>query len=218
MPTTAIWRDEFCNQLVSREIKVSWRTDARPSECKPEILRRLKEAGCDTIMLGVETLDQDIAHKVKGWISPEELKRCAENIRHEGMVLIPVFFVGFPWDSDKTLSSIESILKQVPLPSFILKQVRPWPGTPLYGECKELQLLNRQLEIDDFVHSDYPVIDTLYLSREQVERWKDRIRRSAIFNWRYIFRFLLERRHITKRQARLFLELIVHRKADWYEK
>ena len=99
-----------------------------------------------------------------------------------------------------------------------IKQVRPWPGTPLYQEFKELKLLNRELGIDDYVHSDYPVVNTLYLTREQLEQWKERIRRSAILNPRYIWRFLLERRQVSIRQAKLFLQLSVGKRGDWYER
>ncbi len=218
MPTAAEWRDEFCAQLVSRGIEVSWRTDAHLRECDPGVLRRLKEAGCDAIMLGVESLDNDIARKVKGGISPEQLKACAENLKEAGIVLVPVFHIGFPWDSDETLSKLARFLKDVPLPSFILKQVRPWPGTLLYQEFKELGLLDRDLGINDYVHSDYPLAGTLYLSREQVEQWKHSIRRSAILNPRYIWRFLLERKRVTARQAGLFLRLTLGGRGDWYEK
>jgi len=40
MPTTARWRDELCDELVSRKVEVSWRTDAKLGECNSETLRR----------------------------------------------------------------------------------------------------------------------------------------------------------------------------------
>jgi hypothetical protein len=129
-----------------------------------------------------------------------------------------VFHIGFPWDSNLTLAKIDTFLKQVPLPSFILKQVRPWPGTRLYQDCKELAVLKRDLNIDDYVHSDYPILDTLYLSREEIEGWKHRIRKDTILNWRYIFSFLLERKQISARQIRLFLNLILGNKEGWDER
>ena len=104
-------------------------------------------------------------------------------------------------------------------PTFlILKQVRPWPGTPLYREFEELGLINRKLGIDDYIHSDYPIVDTLYLTREQLEQWKEKIRRSTILNSHYIWNFLRERRHVSIKQAQQFLKLVIGKSVDWYEK
>ena len=215
MPTTAQWRDALCDQLIARKIRVSWRTDAKLQQCNAGTLKKLKAAGCDSIMLAVETLNADVKGKVKGGTSHQRLKTGIENIKRAGMVPIPVFFIGFPWDSSETLAEIDAFLREVAVPSFILKQVRPWRGTTLYQDCKELGLLERDLGIDDYVHSDNPVVDTLYLSRDEIMEWKYRMRRDAILNWRYIRSFLFERRRVTLRQAGLFLRLAAGRKGGW---
>ncbi len=215
MPTIAEWREALCDRLIARNVKVSWRTDAKLQQCSPDTLKKLKAAGCASIMLVVETLDSGVGGKVRGGISHRNLKTGIENIKGAGIVPIPVFFIGFPWDSSETLAEVESFLKEVAVPSFILKQVRPWSGTALYEDCKELGLLKRDLGIDDYVHSDNPVIDTLYLSREEIMEWKYRIRRGAILNWRYIFSFMFERKRVTSRQAGLFLRLVAGSKGGW---
>jgi radical SAM superfamily enzyme YgiQ (UPF0313 family) len=217
MLTMAQWREEFCDQLMARKIKVSWRTDARLEQCNVETLRKLKDAGCNALMLAVETLDGDILQKVKGDTSPQRLKKGIENMKRTGIVPIPYFHIGFPWDSEETLEKINTFLKEEAVPSSILKQVRPWRGTPLYEDYKELGLLKRELGIDDYVHSDYPILPTLYLSGEEIENWKYRIRRNAILNWRYMRNFLLERRRVTVRQVKLFLRLIMGMKRGWDE-
>ena len=60
------WIGEFCDQLIAREIKVSWRTDARIGHClSPEILRKVKRAGCHDILFYTPTLDAEIGKKIK---------------------------------------------------------------------------------------------------------------------------------------------------------
>ena len=215
MPSTPQWMEKLCDQLTSRKIRVSLRMDAKITQCKPKILRRLKSAGCDAIMLAVETLDAEIGKRVKGGTSLQRLKTAIDNLKTAKIIPIPVFLVGFPWDNSNALAKIGTFLKEVTVPSFVLKQVRPWRGTQLYQECKELGLLKRELGIDDYVHSDYPILDTLYLSGEEIENWKHRVRREVILNWHYIWSFLLERRRITTRQAKLFLSLATGRKEGW---
>jgi radical SAM superfamily enzyme YgiQ (UPF0313 family) len=204
------WIGDFCDQLIARGIKVSWRTDARLKQClNTEILKKLKRAGCDSIMFYTPTLDAKIGKKIVEKTTPEELRVAVENIRKAGMVPMPSFEIGLPWDNVKTLSKIMTLLRKVPLPSVIFRQWRPWKGTPLYNESKELGLLKRELGIDDYVNSSYPILDTLYLSREEIEKWKYRIKRANILNPKYPWRFFREGRRIElrhfKKLPRLFL-------------
>lgn len=204
------WIGEFCDQLIARGIKVSWRTDARLGHClNPEILRKVKRAGCHDILFYTPTLDAEIGKKIKISTTPEELKAAVENIRKAGMIPIPSFEMGLPWDSDETLSKIMAFLRNVPLPSVIMRQLRPWKGTPLYKECKDLGLLKRDLGIDDYVNSSYPILNTLYLSREEIERWKNRILRAAVLNPRYVFRFMLEKRRVKPGHFAKFFRLLL---------
>jgi len=218
MPSTPQWTEELCEQLTARKINVHWRADAKLVQCdNPEKLTQLKDAGCYAIMLAIESLDAETSQRVKGDTSPQQLKTGIKNLKRAGIAPVPVFFVGFPWDSSETLEKIGIFLREVAVPSFILKQVRPWRGTQLYQEYKELGLLKRDLGIDDYVHSDYPILGTLTLSREEVEDWKYRIRKGAILNWRYVWSFLLERKRIRARQVKLFLRLVMGMKWGWDE-
>ena len=204
------WIGEFCDQLIAKGIKVSWRTDARLKHClNPETLGNLKKAGCHGIMFYTPTLNAEIGEKVRQSTTPEELKAAVENIRKAGMVPLPAFEIGLPWDNDETLSKIMTFLREVPLPSVVLRQLRPWKGTPLYDECKKLGLLKRELGIDDYVNSSYPILDTLYLSREEIERWKNKTLRATVLNPKYIWRFFLEGRRIEPRHFSQFLRLIL---------
>jgi hypothetical protein len=208
------WLGEFCDQLIARGIKVSWRTDARLTHClNHETLRTLSRAGCHEIMFYTPTLDAQIGEKLRQSTTPEELKAAVENIRKAGMVPMPVFEIGLPWDSNETLSKIMALLREVPLPSAIIRQLRPWKGTSLYDECRELGLLRRELGIDDYVNSSYPILDTLYLSREEIERWKNKILRAAVVNPKYIWRFLLEGRRVKLGHFGQFLKLLLGKDA-----
>jgi radical SAM superfamily enzyme YgiQ (UPF0313 family) len=216
MVDDAGWLSEFCDQLVAKGIKVSWKTDARLEHClDPEILRKLRRAGCHDIMFYTPTLDAEIGEKIGQSTTSDELKAAVENIRKVGIIPMPLFDIGFPWDSNETLSKIMAFLRDVPLPSVIIRQSRPWKGTPLYEECKALGLLKRELGIDDYVNSSYPILDTLYLSREEIEEWKNKIFRSRVLNRKYIWRFLLERKRIKARHFSQFLRLLLGKEALW---
>lgn len=217
MTSAQKWMRKFCDELIARKIKISWRTDERAEHCNMETLRKLKSAGCDTLMMGVETLDSEIRKKVMTSVTPEMVESAVKKLRKANITLIPIFYLGFPWDSDETLSKIKGFLRRVPIPSFELAFVKPWRGTPFYEQCKKLGLLERELTIDDYVRSSglgpwgpgRPMMDTLYLTRDQVVEWRDEIRRSTFSNPEYILNFLLERREIKPSYVKEFLRAVI---------
>ncbi|MBN2186598.1 MAG: radical SAM protein [Dehalococcoidia bacterium] len=212
MPATHKWMEELCDQLLARKLKLSWRIDAKEWQCNPETLAKLKRAGCDAIMLVVLTLDSETSGQERPVTPPQQMKTAIENLKKARISPVPVFHVGFPWDSNETLLRIKDFLKETPAPSFFLKQLRPWRGTPLYDECRNLGLVKRELGIDDYVHSDYPLMDTLYLSKQEVEDWKYHIQSSVVLDFRYMQSFLRERGLPSPKQVSQFLRLTIGRK------
>jgi len=205
LPANLKWMNKFCNELIARKTGVSWRTDIRVEHCGFEILRKLRRAGCDTVLMGVETLDDDIRRKIMAGTSPEMLKTAVRNLRRAHITLIPIFYLGYPWDSNQTLLKIKEFLRETPIPSFELAYVKPWKGTPLYKDCLRLGLLDRELGIDDFVHLTAPIFDTLYLTKDEIKMWRREIMRSTVSNPKYMLHYLFEKKHVEPRHLKLFL-------------
>jgi hypothetical protein len=61
--------------------------------------------------------------------------------------------------------------------------------------------------VEDFVESGSPLCASLYLSREELEVWKDRIGRGGILQPGYIWRFLREGR-LRPKHVRQFISLL----------
>ena len=206
MITDRKWTKKFTDELVLRRLKVSWRADARIGDCSLLRLSSLRKAGCDTIMMGVESLDTEVAKMVKAGMNPKMLKKAILNLQRTLIAPMPVFYLGFLWDSNKTLLKIKKFLREVPIPHFQLRYARPWKGTPYYEDCKRLGVLKRDLELDDYVNSGLasPLVDTLYLTKDEITWWCHSIMRSAMFNPRFVLRALLEKREIKLRNINYF--------------
>ncbi len=210
MAGTRAWTEQFCRELSARGLPVRWRADLRPEQASPPLLKLLRDAGCDEVMVAVQTLDSGVARGLRAGQSPAMLRRALRDIRDAGIRPILFFYVGWPWDSEESLDKVRQFLRQEPVASFYLKQVRPWPGTPLHERFLEMGLLEGGLSPDDFVRSGSPLCPTLHLSPEQQERWKRRIGRAAMLRPRYVWRFLRERR-IRPRHVAQFVSLALGR-------
>jgi hypothetical protein len=194
LPSGRTWTEKLCHELVRRGMRVRWRADVRPEHARPRLLQLFRESGCDEVLMGVQTLDVDIAKRLGAGYTPGRLRRAIEAVRGAGIKPLVYFYVGWPWDNPRSLNEIARFLRDEPVASFYLKQVRPWPGTRVHCDFASLGLLRRELTVEDFVDSGSPLCPSLHLSIEELTAWKERIGRSGILQPQYIRRFLGERR------------------------
>lgn len=210
LPSTRRWTEELCRELIKRKLHIGWRADLRPEDADPRLLQLFRESGCEQVMVAVETLDPLIREKVGAGQTPDQLRVAIRAIRHAGIKPIVFFYIGLPWDRPETLEKIEQFLREEPIASFYLKQVRPWPGTPIQEDFKSLGLLKRELATEDFVNSGSPLCSTLHLSIEELAGWKKRIGRAGILQPGYLWRFFKERR-LRPRHVAQFAALLLGR-------
>jgi hypothetical protein len=208
LPSGGPWTEELCHALSRMSPRIRWRADARPEHTKPRLLKLFKESGCEEVMVAVPTLDLEVAKKLQGGCTPRRLRRAIQDVRNAGIKPLLYFYVGWPWDSPQSLARIEQFLREEPVASFYLKQVRPWPGTRVYRDFRSLGLLTRDLTPEDFVHSDSPLCPTLHLTTDELTAWKRRIGRAGILQPGYLWRFLRERR-VTPRHVAQFASLLL---------
>jgi len=207
LPSNRRWTEELCRELIDRRLPITWRADMRPEQADPELLRLYRASGCTEAMMAVQTLDPEVARQLRAGQSPELVRRALRAFRGVGIKPILFFYIGWPWDSAQSLCKIEQFLREEPVASFYLKQVRPWPGTTVYADFRRLGLMERELQVEDFVESGSPLCASLHLSLEELEDWKERIGRSGILNPGYVWHFLRERR-LRPKHVRQFLALV----------
>jgi len=210
MAGTRGWTERFCRELSARRLTVRWRADLRPEQASPPLLELLRAAGCDEVMVAVQTLDGAVARRLGAGQGPALMRRVLRDVRAAGIRPILFFYVGWPWDDEGSLGRIESFLREEAVASFHRKQVRPGPGTPLMERFLEFGLLEGSPPPEDFVRSGSPLCPTLRLSREQQRQWKRRIGRGAMLRPAYVWRFLRERK-VRPRHVAQFVSLALGR-------
>ena len=55
-----VWIIELCDKLKEEDIDISWTCELRVDSVAPEVLRKMKEAGCWAIFYGMESTDQEL--------------------------------------------------------------------------------------------------------------------------------------------------------------
>ena len=178
--------------MANQKFNGGWVTDMRAEQARPELLEKFKKAGCERLLVGIETLDNFILDKIKKRTTKEVNEKCVNNMLNAGINPITSLMVGFPWDSDETLKKSEEFIKKMSISLYGVSYVVPIKGTELYSDFRQLGLIKEELGVDDYVHAmDYPISQTLYLSKEEIVKWSKRLQKlrfSPTYMTNYVIR------------------------------
>lgn len=115
-----------------------WECDSRVDAVDVNLLTQMKNAGCDAVIYGVESYDDESLRMMKKGITTDKIDAALEASKKVGIFFNINIIIGFPWEN---VSHIENTLRlsridynrcQYPCGIPI-----PWPGTGLYEQYKE---------------------------------------------------------------------------------
>jgi anaerobic magnesium-protoporphyrin IX monomethyl ester cyclase len=136
----------ICNLLHEREINIGWTCSARADiiSSNPGLIKEMKDAGCRSVYMGVESGSPRILHSMRKGISLSQIHHASSIIKKEGMGSIYSFILGYPGESEKDINATISLACKLD-PDFAQFTIcTPYPGTPLYKEVKRNGLLISQ--------------------------------------------------------------------------
>ncbi|MCP4349063.1 MAG: radical SAM protein [Desulfobacterales bacterium] len=124
---------EFCEQLISEKVDISWSCLGRADCVAPEILKLMKKAGCWHISYGIESGDPNILKAMKKNMNTVQMRQAVQWSKDAGLRVKGFFIVGFPNESELTLKASRELAKSLPLDDISVMRLTPFPGSELYN-------------------------------------------------------------------------------------
>ncbi len=179
-----------------------WVCFSRADVLDAELLRAMKRGGCHTVILGLESGNDEILNSIRKEMDKAQIQRGFALCREWGIRTVATVILGLPEETQGTFTETLEFLKQVD-PDFASFNVAvPRVGTPFRRTALRLGLAPPELETMD--QSGTPVcLPSLTLTREDIRALKRRAIRE----------FYLNPGYLRKRLARLGLP----RKEGWAE-
>lgn len=137
------WLEDFCRGLLKREYQKKMYIDcnARFGVLGLDDFRLMKKAGFRLLLFGLESANQKTLDRVNKNVKLERIISDCKNASRAGLFPHITIMFGYPWES------YEDACRTLQLGSWLLKKghaytmqatiVVPYPGTPLFKECKE---------------------------------------------------------------------------------
>lgn len=128
--------EEICDGIIREGIKIKWRCEARVDLFSKRLLRKMKQAGCDGIHLGIESGDINVLNSVaKGCTTSKYLeitKRVFRQAKEVGLETLAFFMVGFPGETKESIEKTFKLAREIKADQAWFTGMVPYPGTELY--------------------------------------------------------------------------------------
>ncbi|MDP7194730.1 MAG: radical SAM protein [SAR202 cluster bacterium] len=144
--------EAVCLEFIKRDLPVRWMCNGRLNYCSEELLQLMKDAGCDFINYGIESMDQIVLNNMKKGLRPEMIIRGIENTLKVGINPGLNFIFGNKGDNKETIkSAVDFLLKYDDCAQKrTIRPVTPYPGSPLYYDAIKMGLLDKDNPAEDF--------------------------------------------------------------------
>lgn len=134
----------ICDLIVKENLDVSWSCSSRVDIIDKSLVQKLKEAGCHTVYMGIESGVQEILDRLKKGITLEQVKNAVSLTKKAGLTIVGSFIVGIPGETKKQMKKTIKFAKELNLTLAQFTVFTPYPGTEAWDIAKKNDLISTQ--------------------------------------------------------------------------
>lgn len=132
----------LCAALAERG-DLSFTCFTRPDTLDDDLARDLVRAGAHTVIMGVESADDDLLADYEKVYSVERVKQGFATARRHGLRTVGTFIIGLPEETEESLRKTLDMALELDLDFMSLNMAVPRFGTPFRAQALELGLASR---------------------------------------------------------------------------
>ncbi|MFO8055909.1 MAG: radical SAM protein [bacterium] len=167
------WVEEFCERY-PRKFSVPFDVNVRVETADRDMLSLLRSAGCEWILVGVESGSDRVRREVMG--RPMEDARIEELFKHArelGLRTWSFNMVGLPGETEADAAATYELNRRLRPEHMQVSVFNPYPGTRLYEVCKERGVLTGESRPGYFVPES--VLDLPEFPAESIREWHQKL-------------------------------------------
>lgn len=137
------WLRTFCKGMIERGYhkKVIMDCNMRFGALSYEDYKLMKQAGFRFVLFGMESANQTTLDRIQKCEKIEDMVESCKLAKKAGLSPHITIMFGYPWEDEKQIENTvqlgKKILKKGWAHTLQATVLIPYPGTPLYQECKE---------------------------------------------------------------------------------
>jgi anaerobic magnesium-protoporphyrin IX monomethyl ester cyclase len=159
-----------CDEIIRRNLKVSWTSFARVDTVTEEALVMMREAGCHTVSFGVESGNPEMLKRIKKGITLQQVIDAVALCNKAGIAPHASFILGLPGETPETVK--DSVQFGEKLSTMGVQHgfhlLAPFPGTEVRDHITRYDL---KIMTDDWseYHANRAIVETSTVNREMLD-------------------------------------------------
>jgi radical SAM superfamily enzyme YgiQ (UPF0313 family) len=137
--TNPAWHAEaVCRELLRRRLPVRWCATINPAFADPDLLRLMKRAGCEMVIVGNEGGCTRMLRRLKKGFAKQDVERCFALLEAEQMPYTAFLLLGSPGEDRASVrESVEVMARFAPTRVSVTVGVRLYPNCELTRIAEE---------------------------------------------------------------------------------
>jgi len=182
------WMHELCDRMIERQLDIVWSCFAVINTMTPELLAKMRAAGCWNIFYGIETPDEDLKKRIRiqKYGSADQVRTVIRQTQAAGMEVRAAFMIGLPGETPER--AMKTLVQAIELePDYAQwNYTVPYPRTQVWDELTQHgRLIARNWgEFSNWYPSYLPFA---YDHPEELIRIRKRILRRFYLRPRYVW-------------------------------
>jgi len=128
---------KLCEAMIKENTGIKWTCNIKAHIADAEMMRKMKEAGCWSIMMGIESGSNEVLKFIKKGVTAEQMLRVGEMADSAGIASRVSFMLGMPTDTKETIEQTINFAKKSCFHFPYFQLYIPLPGTEMFGQLKD---------------------------------------------------------------------------------
>ena len=163
--------DEICKKYIKKGYhkKIKWTANVRANLVDDNVIKKMKDAGCYEVRMGVESGNDYIRNKVYNRnMSNEQLVNAFKIIKKHGLILRLDFIIGAPYETLEMMQESFEFAKQSGGDRIFFARLYPFPGTKIKDICEQEQTIEINANLGD--RGMPPITKTKFVDNKQIKK------------------------------------------------
>ena len=122
----------ICDEIKRRNIKIKWDVRTRVNVVTDDLLKSMKEAGCERIHFGVETGNPRVVKELQKGTSIDQVERAFDSCKRHGIKTLAYFMMGNPTETMDDVKDTLAVSRRIKPDFMQMTILSPFPATQIY--------------------------------------------------------------------------------------
>jgi radical SAM superfamily enzyme YgiQ (UPF0313 family) len=177
---------ELCQKMKENGLDFTWVCNAHAATVSEDLVKTMKMAGCHTMMIGVESSQEEILKKYSKGATKDQIKRAFQICQKYKIRTLAYFIIGLPGETKQSVLETIKLAKELDCDYASFTVPTPDIGSRMRQEAIEKGWLDEKIKIFD--STCFPVFCSAELTKEEIWKLRQRAFREFYLRPAYLLK------------------------------